>query len=356
MEQAGCRILFPLTTMAVMGIVQVLPLLLKFWSVGQMARRYLREQRPDAVVLVDFPGFNWWIAYFARKEGIPVYYYLPPQLWAWGPWRVQRVHKYVDHVLSGLEFETEWYRQQGIQAHYVGHPFMEEVADRPVDAETISQLRRETPQIIGLLPGSRKMEVQLNWPVMLQVVAELNRRHPGCRFLVANYKPEHRNFCEQALCEAGLHLPIEFHVGKTSEIIAAADCCLMVSGSVSLELLARKTPAVVMYKAGRVMGTMARWLVTCQFMTLPNLIAGRALFPEFPFINRDHQHARAIAGILDRWLSQPEELQRVQQEVSAMADNMTDSQASRKTAEFLLQTLATSQQSGTNSPAGRRAA
>lgn len=142
MEQAGCRILFPLTTMAVMGIVQVLPLLLKFWSVGQMARRYLREQRPDAVVLVDFPGFNWWIAYFARKEGIPVYYYLPPQLWAWGPWRVQRVHKYVDHVLSGLEFETEWYRQQGIQAHYVGHPFMEEVAERPVDAETISQLRR----------------------------------------------------------------------------------------------------------------------------------------------------------------------------------------------------------------------
>ena len=339
MEAAGCRILFPLTTMAVMGVLQVLPLLRKFWGLGQQAKQFLREQRPDAVVLVDFPGFNWWIAYYAKQAGIPVYYYLPPQLWAWGSWRVRRMHKYVDHVLAGLTFETEWYQRQGINARFVGHPFFEEVTARPVTAEEVASLRRDSPQIIGLLPGSRKMEVQLNWPAMLQVVQQLHRKHPSCRFLVANYKPAHRNFCEQLLCDSGLHLPVEFHVGKTSEIIAAADCCLMVSGSVSLEMLARKTPAVVLYKGGYVMGTLAKWLVTCKYMTLPNLILDHPLFPEFPFMARQQIHVKAMAEILDRWLADPEERERVSRDVASLAEHIASSRASLETADYLLETL-----------------
>ncbi|WP_237227471.1 lipid-A-disaccharide synthase [Rubinisphaera sp. JC750] len=339
MEAAGCELHFPLTTMAVMGITQVLPLLGKFWGLGQRAKRYFREHRPDAVVLVDFPGFNWWIAYYAKQQGIPVYYYMPPQLWAWGSWRVWRVKKYVDHVLSGLEFETEWYQSKGVQARFVGHPFFEETAAHPVSQETIANTRGEAPKLVGLLPGSRTMEVNANWPVMLQVIEQLHEKHPECRFKVANYKPAHRDACQQMLAESGKDLPIEFEVNQTSEIIAAADCCLMVSGSVSLELLARKTPAVVMYKGGYVMGTLAKWLVNCKYMTLPNLIADKAMYPEFPFMNQDAVHAASMADILDRWLSEPEELAYVTEQVSQLADEIAHSQASVETARYLLETL-----------------
>ena len=104
MEEVGCEIDFRLTDLAVMGIFAILPMLKKFWNVYQQAKQIFAERKPDAVVLVDFPGFNWWVARAAKREGIPVFYYLPPQLWAWAPWRIRRVRRLIDHVMSGLPF------------------------------------------------------------------------------------------------------------------------------------------------------------------------------------------------------------------------------------------------------------
>src|SRR5690606_5128276 len=129
-------------------------------------------ERPDAVVLIDFPGFNWWIARKAKAAGIPVLYYLPPQLWAWGPWRIRKVRKFVDHVLCGLPFEYDWYATRGISAEYVGHPFFDEVADHPLDPEFCRQWTspgEDGPRTIGILPGSRNHEVHRNWPMMLEI-------------------------------------------------------------------------------------------------------------------------------------------------------------------------------------------
>ena len=339
MQAAGCEVFFPLTTMAVMGIMQVLPLLRKFWGLGQAAKKYFREHRPDAVVLVDFPCFNWWIARYAKQAGIPVYYYMPPQLWAWGGWRVKRMHKYVDHVLSGLNFETEWYQENGVNAQFVGHPFFEEVAQHPVNSKQIKELRQNQKKVIALLPGSRTMEVTMNWPAMLSVAQRINHQHPECAFLVACYKPHHREFCEEELAKYNPDLPIEFHTGKTSEIIAAADCALMVSGSVSLELMARGTPAVVLYKGGFVMGTLAKYLVKCKYMTLPNLIAGREVLPEFPYMDGEKERVIKMASILNGWLKNPQELASVRQELKVLSEGIAASKASETTAEHLLETL-----------------
>ena len=148
LEQAGAEVLYPLTDMAVIGITAVLPLLRKFYNVAQMGRRFLEEQRPDAVVLVDFPGFNWHIAKYAKQLGIPVYYYCPPQLWAWGGWRIKKVRKYVDCILSVLPFEAEWYRKQGVRVEYVGHPFFDEIAEKPLDEAFCRELRASSPQLV----------------------------------------------------------------------------------------------------------------------------------------------------------------------------------------------------------------
>jgi lipid-A-disaccharide synthase len=154
MERQGCQILFPLTTMAVMGIFQVIPLIAKFLRLVKQAEEYFEMHKPDLVVLVDFPGFNWWIARKARDRGIPVYYYMPPQLWAWAPWRIRRVRRNIDLVLSGLTFETDWYAERGIPVLYVGHPFFDEVEDHPLDQSFCREWTSDSSRVVALLPAA----------------------------------------------------------------------------------------------------------------------------------------------------------------------------------------------------------
>ncbi|MGD9855704.1 MAG: lipid-A-disaccharide synthase [Planctomycetaceae bacterium] len=303
MEHAGCQRLYPLADLAVMGLFDVLPLLWTFIRLIRLAGRSFREQRPDAVVLVDCPGFNWWIARQAKKLGIPVFYYLPPQLWAWAPWRIRKIRKFVDHVLSALAFEVDWYRRRGVEVEFVGHPFFDEVAAYKLDPSAISDLQRGNRRVVGILPGSRKKEVTRNFPVMLRVIRDLHERHPDVRFAVACYKAEHRDLCRACMTPTDERLPIDLLVQQTSEIIEAADCCLMVSGSVSLELLARDTPAVVFYRGTWMMCFLGHLLIRCRYMTLVNLLAGRELMPEFPFVIENSEAVGKMTRLLDGWLS-----------------------------------------------------
>ncbi len=339
MQQAGLDCLFQLTDLAVMGLDQALPLIGKFYRLVGIGRKYLQTHRPDAVVLIDFPGFNWWIASAAKQEGIPVIYYCAPQLWAWGAWRISRVKKYVDHVLSVLPFEAEWYKQRGVDVEYVGHPFFDEVAGQPLDASVLSQLKNSRGRRVAILPGSRKQEVEKNFPVMLDVVRRLHQRHPDVRFPVACYKTWHENRCRELITSEYANLPIDLYTGNTSEVIETADCCLMVSGSVSLELLARKTPAVVMYRGSWIVWVMAKLLLTCKYMTLPNLIAEREVMPEFPFAFRIQRATNQLTQQLDHWLSNPEELEKSRAELGELADSIVEAGGVRRAASAILRIL-----------------
>ena len=340
MAEAGCRLLYRLTDLAVMGFVRVVPLLARFYRLVKRAERYFAETPPDAVVLVDFPGFNWGIARKARAAGIPVIYYLPPQLWAWAPWRIRKVRRDIDHVLCGLPFEQDWYSRRGVSCEYVGHPFFDEVSGRRLDESFVDECRRGPGPVVGLLPGSRSHEVTLNWPVLAGVAEQLGRRHPGTRFLVAAFDDLQHDLCRSAA--AGTSIPFEFHVGRTSEIIEAADACLMVSGSVSLEMLARATPAVVVYRARRSMSTICSVMVTCRFMSLPNLFADEELLPEFPFAGNPARTVERITGIFDRWLADPESRQQLRDRLDDLYNSVVTHGASAKTAEAILGRLETS--------------
>src|SRR5262249_7138344 len=127
MERAGCRLLYPLCQLAVMWFLRVLLNAHVFVKLLLQADRHFRRQRPDAVVLIDYPGFNWWIARRAHFHGIPVFYFVPPQLWGWAGWRVAKMRRFVDHVLCTLPFERQWYHERGVQAHYVGPPYFDEL-------------------------------------------------------------------------------------------------------------------------------------------------------------------------------------------------------------------------------------
>ena len=342
MRAAGCDVQFQLTDLAVMGFFRILPMLGQFWQVYQQAKKLFAAQQPDALVLVDFPGFNWWMARAAKKQGIPVFYYLPPQLWAWAPWRVRRMKRLVDHVMSGLPFERDWYHEHGVDVEFVGHPFFDEVAEHTLDQGFMGEwsagesVSGEPVINIGMLPGSRRHEVQRNWPVMVETMRELAEQFPNVRFLVACYKPEHESECRKVVDEFAPEAPVHFFVGRTPEIIEASRFCFMVSGSVSLEMLARRTPAVVLFRVGRLARMFGYLILNCDYISLPNLIAEDEVIPEFISYGNPEKDQSAILEIFVSWLRDPQQLQQRIDWMESICTDVVKTGATDRAATYLL--------------------
>ncbi len=290
MAEAGGCLLYPLVDLAVMWFLNVLLNLLTFIRLIFQADRYFRDERPEAVVLIDYPGLHWWIARRARARGIPVFYFVPPQLWAWAGWRVEKVRKYVDQVLCSLPFEPAWYHARGVdEAVYVGHPYFDELADRPLDEGFLAEQRGRPGEIVAILPGSRTQELVRNLPDMLRAAQDLARRRPGVRFAVACLHERHKALAERIMAESGVRegvppgsVPsIEVHAGRTPELIRLARLAWAVSGSVGLELMVEGLPSVVLYKVKRFDLWVARWFIKAKYISLVNLLADAEVFPEF---------------------------------------------------------------------------
>lgn len=298
MAAAGATLLYPLAAMAVMGIAGVIRHLRTFFRVARQAQDNWKADRPDAVVLIDCPGFNLALAKRAHAAGIPVYYFVPPQIWAWRTWRVKRVRRYCAGVLTALPFEDEWYRSRGVATTFVGHPYFDELAAQRPDPAFLAAERAAGGPVVALLPGSRDSEVGFNLPILAGAARLVAARRPDVRFRVAAFNERQAEVCRAGF--AGLDLPVEVLVGRTPEVIAVATVCAAVSGSVGLELMGRYVPSVIVYR----MKPLTRWLVNrmvrVPYMSLVNLLAGEMLFPEY---NTSSADPTFVAEHLLRWLN-----------------------------------------------------
>ena len=289
MKAAGARLEYPLVNLAVMWFLNVLLNLLTFVRLVFKADRCFRDERPDAVVLVDFPGLHWWLAQRAKARGIPVIYFVPPQIWAWAGWRIKKVKKYVDLVLCSLPFEPQWYHARGYaNAIYVGHPYFDELKDRPLDADFLAKERERREELLAILPGSRTQELERNLPEMVRAANKLAFQRPGVRFGVACLHQRHQKLAQEivagVLAKEGGGSPaleIEVHAGRTPELIRLARAAWAVSGSVGLELLVEALPAVVLYKVKRFDLWVARFFIKSHYISLVNLLADTELVPEY---------------------------------------------------------------------------
>lgn len=350
MREAGCRLHAELTQLAVMWFLRVLLNIHKFVGLYWRADRYFAEHRPDAVVLIDYPGFNWWIAKAAQRNRIPVFYYSPPQVWAWGRWRVEKMRTLVDHVLSGLPFEQKWLAQRGCQVTYVGHPFFDEVRSHAMDQAFVAAERAKPGPLVTILPGSRNQELEKNLRFMLAAAARIKQAVPGVRFAAACFKPEH---ADMVRAEAQARdLPIEVHHGRTPELIAAAHSCLAVSGSVSLELLYHGKPTVVVYWVDRLaFHVQDIFFRKCKYITLVNLLAeddtlaqdrsfarppDELLYPEY-LTWRDP--SADLARHIVRWLNDPAAHAARIAELAALRDRVGQPGAAEKAARIILSTI-----------------
>lgn len=332
---AGQNQVYPLAERPVMGIWRAIAAIPRFHHIFRLALKHFDEHRPDALVLVDYPGFHWHLAKAAHQRGIPVYWFVPPQIWAWATHRVKWMRKWVDHVFCNLPFETEWYQQRGVPCSFIGHPYFDAMSEQRLDESFIAEQRQRPGRIVALLPGSRTHVVHDNVPMMLNAARLVHEQSPDVRFLVAGFKAKQAEAIREQI-RAYPTLPIEVHVGRTPEIIHLGRVCLAVSGSVSLELLNAGLPTVTLYKIGPVLLRLVRIFKHARWISLINLLAKSDVSPEF-LTSRDD--SELIAKQLVGWLNDEEARRAVVEKMKQVRATVAQPGACQRAVEHLLQNL-----------------
>jgi len=258
---------------AVLGLWEVLRKYNYFRAQFHQTLNEILEIKPDAIVLIDYPGFNLRLASALRKQSQrhKTIYYISPQVWAWNRGRIRKMARIIDLVLCIFPFETDLYSASGLRAVFVGHPTIERLEKQKIDVP-------RDPNLIGLFPGSRSREVRKIFPVMVEASRQLLRFNPALRFRVAAASEElAREISEQL---ADRHA-IEINVGETATIMQRACAGIVASGSATLEAAYFKMPFVLIYKVAWPTYVAARLVVNVDFLGMPNLLAGKEVVPEF---------------------------------------------------------------------------
>ena len=278
MEAAGVQLVGKLRQFDVMGMVGPLALVSIIRRFFFM-RRLFRSEPWDAVIFVDNPGLNLRYAYFAKGAGLRVFYYIAPQIWAWGPWRIYWIKKRVDHVLVILPFEKPLFDRAGIRCTFVGHPILdavEEIYDRTALRAKFGFGPRE--RVIALLPGSREHEVQVLLPILLDAVEKLAWHQPGTQFLLAQATTIQDNLLQPFLQQT--RVPVTVVKEQASEVLAVSDFALVKSGTAILQAAVVGTPMVLFYQTSAWEFWIASFFIRVKWIGLVNLVAGRSVVPE----------------------------------------------------------------------------
>jgi lipid-A-disaccharide synthase len=275
---AGARLDHDLAADAVMGFFAVVKAAPRILGLYARLLRILDEERPDALLLVDYPGFNLRAAQAARRRGIPVVWYVVPQIWAWAPWRSRRIGRAATDLCVVLPFERAFYADRGIPARYVGYPLFEDRDAEAPDAALLARLREGGRPVLAVLPGSRRQEIDRNLAPMLRAVASLLRRMPEVRPVLACAGPGLRTAVEAGVRAAGI--PVEVVDGNARTVLAAARAAVCVSGTITMECVHAGVPAVVVYGVSALGRALMPAVLTVPRFGLANLLAGKEIFPE----------------------------------------------------------------------------
>lgn len=272
MAEAGMGLRFDLAGQAIMGFSEVITHILPLRRLLLETVAHVGATRPDAVVLIDYPGFNIRLAKAAHRQGIPVIYYISPQVWAWKKSRIHVLARYVDKMLVIFPFEESIYRAVGMDCVYVGHPLLDHVAERE-EAE-----RREGDLVIGVLPGSREQEIARLLGPMIGVAERIRAVYPHARFLTPCVNEARATQVKAWVKD----FPLEVQVSRMAEVLSRARFCLVASGTATLETALFNVPMVIMYKVGFVNYWLARWLIQgVRHIGIVNILAGREIVPEY---------------------------------------------------------------------------
>jgi len=294
MRQAGVDTLVDSREMAVMGIVEVLSHFPVIYRAFRKLQRLITTEKPDLLILIDYPGFNLRLAAVAKKAGVKVLYFITPQVWAWHSSRARKIARLVDHAAVILPFEVPIFEREGLPVTFVGHPLL----DMARASMTREQAQAEfgiDPQrtVIGLFPGSRKREINALLPVMLASARVLSERFPGVQFILPLASSLDRSLIDGHLADSGLEVIVIG--GKSYDVIQVCDAIIATSGTVTMEIALFGVPMVIIYKVAPLTYAIGKRLVQVEHAGICNIIAAERVVPEL--IQEDAEPVKIVAEV-----------------------------------------------------------
>lgn len=331
MVEAGCTAIFDMSRHSAM-LLDALGAAGKAIAMFRACARALQTQHFDAAVVIDSPTLHLPLSLRLRSAGIPVLYYIAPQLWAWGGWRIHRLRERADKVACILPFEEPFFRDRGVDACFVGHPLTDALATQTPDPALVNAFRQRGSPFVVLLPGSRRAVVERMLPDQCAVARRIAQAMPDAAFGVSEADPAMGRFLRECAARSGLRITV--HPGPPAALIQAADLVLVTSGTTTLEVAYHQKPMIVMYRASTLFyHALARWMIHAPHLALPNILAGRRVVPEFMPVYRSTTPIAAEALALLRDAARRE---RMVAELARVVAPLRDSSASANTAALLL--------------------
>lgn len=333
LEKAGTRLLANIVEkLAIIGFVEVIKNIHKILDLFKLVRKALKKEKPDAIILIDYPGFNIRVAKIAKEMGIKVIYYISPQVWAWKKKRIFEIAKCVDKMMVVFPFEVELYKNVGVDVEYVGHPLFD-VMRLTMNKQTVCEKFGIDPNkpIVGLLPGSRNKEILALLSEMVHAAEIIKETMPDVQFVIPLATTVSRSLVQRIMNEVDVDIKVidEFRYNVRSTF----DFAIVVSGTATLETAFLNCPMIIVYKVAFLTWLIAKNIVNLPYIGLVNVVAGDMVVPE---LLQDEATAQKIADKTIRILSDPEEIARIKYELTKIKVKMGGPGASKKAAAIVV--------------------
>ena len=330
MREAGVELIADAADMAVVGLTEVVGKLGMILGVMRRMKLALKKLKPALLILIDYPDFNLRLGKAAKKNGVRVFYYISPQIWAWRKGRIHKIRKVVDKMAVILPFEEQVYRQVGMDVSFVGHPLLDVVKTKYARQEALRKFDlQDGITTVGLLPGSREVEVSKLLPVMLKAAGILMQSRPPVQFVLPLADALDRDFVEEMIRQESV--PVRVVPNEIYDVIGVSDIVVVASGTATLETALLGTPMVIIYKVSPLSYYVGTKVINVTHIGLANLIAGKTIVPE---LIQDDANPNRIAAEVIGILADESRMQSIKEELNQIREKLGSPGASEKAARL----------------------